>query len=155
MKYKKNQYSEGFSFCGTAIGVVFLVWGLFSIRILWWFIISSLIGLSILIGQFAAIANRSRLRKLVKIEFETNPNVSVQDISKNTGITEKDVQAIIIDLKLRGGWKGAFSPMTGAAIPVQDTSTPEKESKFCFSCGTPLRENNAVFCAYCGARITE
>ena len=96
MKYKRNQYSEGADICGMLIGAGFIWW---AITVLWpyswwdwWGFILLAIGLSIIVSQIAAVANRGRLRRTVKYEFESNPSASVDSISQSTGITKKDVK---------------------------------------------------------------
>ena len=113
------------------------------------------IGLSIIGGNVAAVANRGRLRRTVKYEFESNPNASVDTISQSTGITKKDVQAIILDLKMRGDLRGNFSSKTGElkVIPVE-SPTPEKaKATFCPHCGTAVKKGEAKYCAVCGAGL--
>ena len=120
-----------------------------------WHLILIAIGLSIIGGNIAAIANRGRLRRTVKYEFESNPGASVDSISQTTGITKKDVQAIILDLKMRGELRGNFSSKTGElkAISVE-TPTPEKPSAaFCPHCGTTIKKGEAKFCSVCGAGL--
>ena len=155
MKYTKNQYSDGASFCALIIAGFLLFWG-----ITWffmWYVSIFLIvgGLSIIYSQIRAVANRSRLRKAVKYEYESNPEATVETIGRNLGITKKDVQAITLDLKVRGDLRGMFSTTTGT-IEVVPVNAPEDEkAKFCPHCGTPIREGSALFCAYCGAPFQE
>lgn len=158
MKYKKNQYTDGAHVCTVLIAAAFLWWGISSFlqwSSWWWGFISTGIGLAILSGQIAAIINRGRLRKAVKYEFESNPETSIGNISKSTGITKKDVQAIILDLKMRGELRGIFSTTTGKMEVVQESVPEEETAKFCPHCGTPIRKGSALFCAYCGAPFQE
>ena len=160
MKYKKNQYSEGFSLCSLIIAGAFLYWGISSIIPwtggIWWGFISTGIGIAILSGQIFAIANRSKLRRVVLAEFQANPQATVDDVSQSTGITRKDVNAIILDLKASGQLRAKFNSKTGQ---MKHMSTPEQEAlseekaKFCSNCGTPITKDTAQFCAYCGAQI--
>ena len=159
MKYKKNQYSEEGRICGVIIGAGFIWWGIYIIYPWhwwnWWGFIMLAIGLSIIGGNVAAVANRGRLRRTVKYEFESNPNASVDTISQSTGITKKDVQAIILDLKMRGDLRGNFSSKTGElkVIPVE-SPTPEKaKATFCPHCGTAVKKGEAKYCAVCGAGL--
>jgi len=185
MKYKRNQYSEGFSVCSLIIGGIFLYWGLnhfFTRRVLdpswwifnWWGLILLLIGLSIIGSQIANLFNRSKLRRVVKQEFLQNPNASIDEISKNTGISTKDVRAIILDLKASGELRGRFSSTTGQmkytevqqkgtpqpipnqadTVASQQAESPEKrKAKYCPNCGTPVNKENAAYCQYCGAKL--
>lgn len=160
MKYKRNQYTEGASICGFIIAGAFIWWGVSSLIPFngWWdiwgFILLG-IGLSIIFGQIAAISNKSRLRKAVKYEFESNPNASVDSISQSTSITKKDVQAIILDLKMRGQLRGNFSSKTGElkTIPVESPAPEKAAAKFCSSCGTTIKKGEAQYCNVCGAKI--
>ena len=45
-------------------------------------------------------------------------DATIDDISKNTGITLRDVQAIVLDLKASGLLRGKFSSSTGAMTNV-------------------------------------
>lgn len=161
MKYEKNQYSDGFSICTLIIAGMFLWWGIdqfinWGDGWEWWGFVSTGIGLAILIGQILAITNRSKLRNVVLAEFQENPEATVDDVSRSTGITRKDVNAIILDLKASGQLRGKFSSKTGQ---IKHLSTPEKEpttgeqAKYCSNCGTPITKESAQYCAYCGANI--
>ena len=166
MKYEKNSYVEGFSFCSLIIAGAFLYWGISGI---WvdvgvWNIIQILIGLSILVGQFSAFTNKPKLRNVVLSEFTQNPNISIDEISRNTGISFKDIKAIIMDLKGSGKLRGTFSSTTGRMQSAEIQKKPEKEAKeieiisedhrFCKECGTEVDKNDdAQFCPYCGSKI--
>jgi len=149
MKYEKNQYTEGFSICGLIIAGAFLFWGITTIIAGgWWGIIFIGIGIAISLGLIRAIVNRKKLRNTVKYEFESNPNATIEDISNSTGISKKDVQAIILDLKMSGELRGKFSTKTGQL----KLESIEKQ-KFCPSCGAHIEKEGAKFCNYCGAEI--
>ena len=161
MKYEKNQYSEGFSICALIIAGAFLYWGINSFinwgdGFEWWGFISTGIGIAILLSQIFAITNRSKLRNVVLSEFQENPEATVDDISKSTGITQKDIQAIILDLKASGQLRGKFNTNTGQikhlSIPEKEVPTEER-AKYCSNCGTPITKDAAQFCSYCGAQI--
>ena len=161
MKYEKNQYSEGFSICSLIFAGFFLYWGInqfinWGNGWEWWGFVSTGIGIAILSGQIFAIANRSKLRSVVLAEFQANPQTTVDEVSRSTGITRKDINAIILDLKASGQLRAKFSSTTGQ---MKHMSTPEKEAvsedraKYCSNCGTPITKDSAQFCAYCGAQI--
>jgi len=164
MHYERNEYKEGFSICALIIAGIFLWWG-FNIILdgmanWYWFFgfFWILIGLSIMSNQIYKLTNRSKLRNVVKQEFEQNPNISIELIAGNTGITVKDARAIVLDLKARGELRGKFSTKTGEAKHVEITSpnqAPSEETgKYCANCGTPVkREGIAEYCAYCGAKL--
>ena len=164
MHYERNEYQEGFSICALIIAGIFLWWG-FNIILgdmtnWWWFfgIFWILIGLSIMSSQIYKLTNRSKLRDIVKQEFEQNPTISIEMIASNTGITEKDARAIVLDLKGRGELRGKFSTKTGEAKHVEVTSSSqepsEEKGKYCANCGTSVkRDGSAVYCAYCGAKL--
>ena len=152
MKYEKNQYTEGFSICGLIIAGAFLFWGITTIISGgWWGIILIGIGIAISLGLIRAIVNKKKLRNTVKYEFELNPNATVEEISKSTGISKKDVQAIILDLKMSGELRGKFSSKTGQLETVP-AGTAGK-NKFCPSCGAQIEKEGAQFCNYCGAEL--
>ena len=160
MKYNKNQYSEGFSICALIIAGAFFYWGITSFipwdNWSWWGFISVGIGLAILLSQIFAITNRSKLRNIVLSEFQANPEATVDDVRQSTGITPKDIQAIILDLKASGQLRGNFSTTTGQikhlSIPQKEVPTEEK-AKYCANCGTPIKKDAAQFCSYCEAQI--
>ena len=160
MKYEKNQYSEGFSICALIIAGAFFYWGI-NTFIPWktssWggFILIG-IGTAILLSQIFALANRSKLKNVVLAEFQDNPETTIDDISKSTGVTQKDIQAIILDLKASGQLRGKFNTTTGQikhlSIPEKEVATEER-AKYCSNCGTPITKDAAQFCSYCGAQI--
>ena len=161
MKYEKNQYSEGFSICTLIIAGAFLWWGIngfikWGNGWEWWAFVSTGIGLAILFGQIFALTNRSKLRNVVLTEFQENPEVTVEDVSKSTGITIKDIHAIVLDLKASGQLRAKFSSQTGQVkhlLPPEKEITQGEQAKFCSNCGTPITKESAQFCAYCGAKI--
>ena len=155
MKYNKNQYSDGSSICAVIIAVG-LIYGGITWFYMWYISIFLIVGgLSIIISQVRAIANRGNLRRAVKFEYESNPDATIEGISKSLGITQKDVQAITLDLKVRGELRGIFSTTTGTLEVVPASAPDDEKSKFCPHCGTPIREGSALFCAYCGAPFQE
>lgn len=165
IKYKRNQYSEGFSICSLIIAGMFFYWSytlLSNSFINWWGYILLAIGIAIVGSQINALTNRSKLRNVVSHEFTVNPNVSVEEISAITGISVKDIRAIILDLKADGRLRGKFSTTTGEAKsmevfqskPVQASEPPvEEKNLFCPNCGTPVSRDSAVYCAYCGSKL--
>ena len=164
MKYESNQYSEGFSICSLIIAGSFLWWG-FNILLenifnwWWWFgFLWIAIGLSIMSSQIYKLTSRSKLRNIVKLEFEDNPTASIEQIATSAGITAKDARAIVLDLKARGELRGKFSTKTGEAKHVEVVSNDQPSSQekgiYCSNCGTPVkREGTAEYCAYCGAKL--
>jgi len=154
LKYEKNQYSEGFSICGLIIAGAFLWWGISTLLSLqWWGIFPLGIGIAISIGLIRAIINKKKLRQVVKSEFEANPNATVQDISQNTGISKKDVQAIILDLKASGELRGKFSSKTGQLKVISPSTLEQAKIRYCPVCGAHIEKENALFCNYCGVKL--
>lgn len=160
MHYERNEYHEGFSICGLIIAGAFLYWGFnnFTKGFWWWtgFILIA-IGISIISSQIYKLTNRSKLRTVVKQEFEENSNASIEEIARKTGITIKDVRAIVLDLKARGELRGKFSTKTGEAKYVEVTTSnqpePQEKGVYCANCGTPIKKESALYCAYCGAKV--
>jgi len=160
VKYEKNQYSEGFSICALIIAGAFFYWGITSFipwdQWSWWGFIATGIGIAILTSQILALTNRSKLRNVVLSEFQVNPDATIDDVSKSTGITPKDIQAIILDLKASGQLRGKFNTSTGQikhfSIPEKEVLTEER-AKYCSNCGTPIKKDAAQFCSYCGGQI--
>jgi hypothetical protein len=168
MKYKKNQYTEGFSICALIIAGMFYYWGIdafwngfWSFNINWMGFLWIGIGTAILVSQIAALMNRSKLRNVVLYEFQQNPNAAMEEISNNTGISIRDLRAIILDLKASGRLRGNFSPETGSAkemqvvkdVPPTFQKADQEHAKFCPSCGTPIERTKAAFCSYCGNKL--
>jgi hypothetical protein len=167
MHYEKNQYSEGFSICGLIIAGAFLYWGFQTFLNpwvvnswnLWWLgFIWIAIGLAIISSQIYALSNRGRLRNIIKGEILQNPNASIEELASSTGISIKDVRAIVLDLKGRGELRGKFSSKTGQMKHVEvPEKTPEipktPKGKFCPNCGTPIKKEDALYCEFCGAKI--
>jgi hypothetical protein len=167
MKYKRNQYSEGLSICSFIIAGILIYWGLndlfirpilYSWVISWWGIVWLVLGVAIVGGQVAAFANRSKLRNAVLYEYEEHPEATIEEISKNTGITIRDVRAIVLDLKARGLLRGKFSSTTGQmthteVITKTQTETPEGKVSYCPNCGTAKAKESAVYCSYCGSKL--
>jgi len=172
MKYEKNQYSEGVSICTLIIAGMFVYWGLNDLFIRpltesapvgWWGIIWLGIGASIAFSQVAAWLNRSKLRNTVLFEYEANPTASIEGISQKTGITFRDVQAIVLDLKARGLLRGKFSSSTGemkhvdvlttSSEPTSPKIKPESKVSYCPNCGTAKVKESSVYCSYCGTKL--
>ena len=166
MKYKRNQYSEGVSVCSFIIAGILIYWGTNEIfvplwtsaNINWWGLVWYGIAAAILIGQLAAIANRSKLRNTVLYEYEEHPEATIQEISQNTGITIKDVQAIVLDLKGDGLLRGKFSSTTGQMTHADVIKKPQGEVSegkvvYCPNCGTAKVKESAMFCSYCGTKL--
>lgn len=160
MKYIKNQFIIAGSFLWW--GIIFIITGV----LLWWgitvlqwswtgfFVIG--VGIVILSSQIIAIVNRSKLRRVVLQEFQTTPDASIEDVSMRTGISRKDVQTIILDLKASGQLIGKFSTKTGQIKLVSIQKEPvdrEEIRKYCPNCGTPISKESTLYCAYCGAKI--
>lgn len=161
MKYEKNQYSDGFSICTLIIAGAFIWWGIngfinWGNGWEWWAFISTGIGLAILIGQIYALTNRNKLRNIVLTEFQENPEITVEDVSKSTGITIKDINAIVLDLKASGQLRAKFNSQTGQVkhlLPPEKEVVSGEQAKYCSNCGTPITKESAQYCAYCGAKI--
>ncbi len=166
MKYKRNQYSEGVSVCSFIIAGILIYWGINDIfaplwavtLINWWGLVWFGIAAAIIIGQIAALANKSKLRNAVLYEYEEHPEATIEEISQNTGITIRDVQAIVLDLKANGLLRGKFSSTTGQLTHAEIIKKPQGEVSegkvvYCPNCGTAKVKESAVFCSYCGTKL--
>ena len=166
MKYKRNQYSEGVSICSFIIAGILIYWGINDIFvpiwavtwINWWGLVWFGIAAAIIIGQIAALANKSKLRNAVLYEYEEHPEATIEQISQNTGITIRDVQAIVLDLKANGLLRGKFSSITGQMTHADIIKKPQQEVSdgkvvYCPNCGTAKVKESAVFCSYCGTKL--
>ena len=166
MKYKRNQYSEGVSVCAFIIAGILIYWGINDIflpfwtvtLINWWGLVWLGIAAAIIIGQIAAWANKSKLRNAVLYEYEEHPEATIDEIRQNTGISIKDVQAIVLDLKADGLLRGKFSSTTGQMTHADVIKKPQGEASegkvaYCPNCGTAKTKESAVFCSYCGTKL--
>ena len=166
MNYKRNQYSEGVSVCSFIIAGILIYWGINDIfvpiwattLINWWGLVWFGIAAAIIIGQIAALANKSKLRNAVLYEYEEHPEATIDQISQSTGITIRDVQAIVLDLKSDGLLRGKFSSTTGQMTHVDIIKKPQEEVSegkvtYCPNCGTAKVKESAVFCSYCGTKL--
>mgnify|MGYP006309364891 CR=1 FL=1 len=115
--------------------------------------------------------NKRKLRNVVKNEIMLNPKATVEQIARNTSISIRDVRAIILDLKAKGELMGKFSQDTGQMEYTQiqekkpqtiseaeelkraQAEQPELKPNYCPSCGTPISNNDAQFCVFCGAKL--
>jgi len=166
MKYKRNQYSEGVSICSFIIAGILIYWGINDIfvpiwaftLINWWGLVWFGIAAAIIIGQIAALANKSKLRNAVLYEYEEHPEATIEQIRQNTGISIRDVQAIVLDLKGKGLLRGKFSSTTGQLKHAEIIKKPEGEVSegkvvYCPNCGTAKVKESAIFCSYCGTKL--
>jgi len=124
----------------------------------WWGLVWYAIAAAIIGGQIAAWANRSKLRNAVLYEYEEHPEATIEEISQNTGITIRDVQAIVLDLKADGLLRGKFSSTTGQLKHAEIIKKPQREVSegkvvYCPNCGTAKVKESAVFCSYCGTKL--
>jgi hypothetical protein len=131
-----------------------LFWGIITLQWSWAGIFTIIFGATIISSLIVAVANRRKLKRVVLHEFQTIPDASIEEISMKTGISRRDVQAIVLDLKSSGQLIVRFSTKTGH---IKDTSfqntSSEIETKYCHSCGTPISKESDQYCAYCGAKI--
>lgn len=158
MKYQKNQYSKGFGLCALIIAGAFFYWGITDLidwrwGFPWWGFIATAIGIAIIVGQIAALANRSKLRNAVMYEYTQNPNASIVEISRKMGITLRDVRAITLDLKGTGQLRGSFSTKSGTFKVIEPKKSDGPKANFCSGCGSPIKREGAEFCSYCGSKI--
>jgi hypothetical protein len=116
----------------------------------WWGLIWYAIAAAIIIGQLMTIANKSKLRNAVLYEYEEHPEATIEQISQNTGITMKDVQAIVLDLKAGGLLRGKFSSTTGQ---MTHSDATQGGATYCPNCGTAKVKESAVYCSYCGTKL--
>jgi rubrerythrin len=103
-------------------------------------------------------ANRSKLRNAVLYEYADHPTATIEEISKKTGISLKDVQGIVLDLKAKGLIRGKFSSSTGEMVHAEvatgeQSGTSEGNVRYCPTCGTAKVKEAAEFCSYCGTKF--
>lgn len=169
MKDTRNQYFKSVSlaiitgmllisgivgYFGLLIGVYLFGWGL----------IPLVIGIGFLSRGIASRANRRKLKRAVLDEVTTNPDASVDEISRSIGIISNHVIKIMLDLKASGEILGKFSSSTRQTkqliIPAQTEmkfskeKPSEKKENHCPNCGTAVAKEPVEYCAYCGAKLT-
>ncbi|MFX1488374.1 MAG: zinc ribbon domain-containing protein [Promethearchaeota archaeon] len=169
MKYRKNQYTEGVTLCGAIITGALIYWGITSFIPYdpvnsWWGLFPLIIGLLFLTGGIVALTNRGKLKRVVLYEFASNPDITIEEVAQNTGITNKDLKAIVLDLKASGELRGKFSSATGQIknVYVQtesqgsapDVGASEGKTRYCPNCGTSISKESAMYCSYCGTQLT-
>ncbi|MHA1916283.1 MAG: hypothetical protein ACW986_14495 [Promethearchaeota archaeon] len=160
MRYIRNQYVRAGSFMwwvfiliisGAAIGG-----GSYLLQFNWAGIFPIIIGILILYRLILGFTNRSKLRDIVLHEFEKDPDSSVKDLRMRTGLSRRDVRAIILELKLSGHYTSDFSTHSGRVhviAPHNELNPSETKAAYCESCGTPIRNESDQYCSYCGAKI--
>jgi len=166
MKYEKNQYTEGISICALIIAGILFYWGINDVLIRplsgqgfhWFGIVWLGIALAIIIGQIAIWVNRSKLRNAVLYEYADHPTATIEEISRKTGISLRDVQSIVLDLKSKGLIRGKFSSSTGEmthaeVVTGEQSELSEEKVRYCPTCGTAKVKDAAVFCSYCGTKF--
>jgi hypothetical protein len=156
MKYVRNQFIIAGSFLWWGISLIatatLVWWGVTVLQWSWSGFLVIGIGVLILISQLIALTSRNKLRRVVLQEFKTSPNASIEDVSMRTGISRRDVQAIVLDLKASGQFMGKFSTKTGQLKLQNEATSIEEKSKYCQNCGTQIGKESAQYCAYCGAK---
>ncbi|MHA1731181.1 MAG: zinc ribbon domain-containing protein [Promethearchaeota archaeon] len=133
-KYERNQYSDGFSFCGLIIGGIFLYAGIseifgrgwWGIGVWWIGLFFVVIGGSIIGGNLRALYNRDRLKNLVLNEITLKKTTNVEEIAQSTGLSTKDVRHIVMDLKLEGKLFVHYDKDTGEIRDAHSPVTPGK-----------------------------
>jgi hypothetical protein len=100
VKYKQNQYTEGATICGAIFTGMLIYWGVTSFIPYdpvnsWWGLFPLVFGILFLISGIIALANRGKLKRAVLYEFTSNPNTTIHEVSKSTGITIKDLNFLI------------------------------------------------------------
>jgi len=170
LKYEKNQYTEGVTLCGAIITGALIYWGITSFIPYdpinsWWGLFPLVIGIIFLTGGIIALANRGKLKRIVLYEFASNPDTTIEEVAQKTGITRKDVRAIVLDLKASGELRGKFSSTTGkikhvhvqteAEKSVTEVKSSKEKARYCPNCGTAISKESAIYCAYCGTHLTQ
>ena len=160
MRYIRNQFVRAGSvmWWGFIIltGGLTTIWGIIVLQWTWAGIFTIFIGVAIFSSLIVAVANRSKIRRIVLHEFEKIPEASVEDVSKRTGISIRDVRSIVLDLKASMLFIGDFSTQTGRVhliAPHNELNKPEIKVTYCESCGTPINDGSDTYCSYCGAKL--
>lgn len=160
MKYIRNQFVRTGSFMWwifiSLVAGGLLYWGITVMQWSWTGIFIIFISVVILFRVAITISNRSKIRNIVLLEFEKRPEVSIEEISLRTGISKRDVRAIILDMKMSMHSEAKISTILGKnnyILSQKEQFSLEQKNKYCQSCGTPISDNTAQYCTYCGATI--
>lgn len=160
MKYIRNQFVRTGSFMWWIfiflIAGALLYWGITIMQWSWTGIFIIFIGVAILFRVVITISNRSKIRNIVLHEFEKRPEASIEEISLRTGISKRDVRAIILDMKMSMHSEDKISTILGKnnyILSQKEQFSLQQKNKYCQSCGTPISDNTAQYCTYCGATI--
>ena len=160
MKYIRNQFVR----TGSLMWWIFILiigsaalWGGITIfQWSWAGIFPIIIGVAILYRTIVATANRRKLRRIIIHEFERSPESSIKDITWKTGISRRDVRAILLDLKSSERFIGQFPTKTGEMQYItnyNEVNSLEEEVNYCQNCGNPISDKSDQYCFYCGAKI--
>jgi len=117
MQYRKRSQYKTLSILLLFIAGALFIWGIY-IFINWslkswggWLLIA--VGLIIVVYELFALQKREKFKNKVILEFESDPNVSVEEIAQRTGIPKEDLRDIIFNLRGSGKIKGLFSSKSG------------------------------------------
>ena len=58
--------------------------------------------MAIILEQIGVKINHRALRKIVRFEYEDNPEATLEEISNKTGLSIRDIQGIRMDLMKQG-----------------------------------------------------
>jgi len=111
--FKKKSNVSGLNKIGFIISTLFLIWSILAFNELFWnfdtkwvsFIWLSL-GLIILLSQIISVMNKYKrsedIRNVVLQEYRANPNASIEEVSRNIGLSRDSVREILLVLKIKG-----------------------------------------------------
>ena len=164
------------------IGLALAIWGLVCIIVYYytgtdiagspWLLLA---GGIMIIAAISSIATYRYNREKVLGALKSYPRISLAELSKELKMNEREVKAIIIDLRTDGQLKASFDTESGDVIilevkgqplvvPVSSSGLPEhedaispypkeyREQGFCQYCGT-LTKPEDMFCNNCGSAL--
>lgn len=168
-----------------AIGLAMLIWG--TVCLVFWVVYNNPTipgtpwlmlpgGIMIIAGISNIITYRYNREKLLGA-LKSYERVSIDQLSSELGMKQKDVKDVIVDLRTAGKLRASFDPESGdvfvldvkgqppiAVVPVSSSGLPEHEEAikktyksipdqgFCPYCGSMFKPGDK-FCNNCGASI--
>ncbi|MBK5114721.1 MAG: zinc-ribbon domain-containing protein [Candidatus Heimdallarchaeota archaeon] len=184
MSKTRNSATTG-NFWTIAIGIMLLAWG--TVCLVFWVAFNNpsipgspwlmLPGGIMIVAAISNIITYRYNREKILGALQSYERVSIEQLSSELSIKEKDVKNLIVDLRSEGKLKASFDPESGdvfvldvkgqppvAVVPVSSSGLPEHETAikktykarpdqgFCPYCGSLIKPGDK-FCNNCGASI--
>jgi len=188
VSFKKKSNISGLNKIGFFISSLFLIWSIFAFNDLFWNFGSDWVGyiwlsvgLLLLFSQIISVMNKYKrsedIRNVVLQEYRANPNASIEEVARITGLNRNSVREILLDLKMRGFLilpfnTTIFQPdnvnfatytffdkikfiMQRRQVQVsqEDRIIYSEKTKICSNCGTKNNRDATNYCEFCGSAL--